>query len=49
MSTAARPALVSMSRRIASVQGSAPKMPTFSELAAGSRPWRFISSTITCM
>ena len=34
MSTASMPARTSMSWRIASVQGSAPKMPTFSELVA---------------
>ena len=49
MSTASMPALVSISRRMASVQGSAPKMPILSELSRGSSPWRTNSSLMTCM
>ena len=49
MSTASIAAFSSISRRIASVQGSAPKMPTFTDISRGSSPWRANSSTITCM
>ena len=49
MSTASMPARASISRRMASVQGSAPKMPTFSEEVAGSMPWRVNSSTMFSM
>ncbi|MNW02050.1 hypothetical protein D3C71_1977790 [compost metagenome] len=49
MSTASMPERISISRRMASVQGSAPKMPICSELSRGSTPWRTNSSLITCM
>ena len=49
MSTASMPALVSISRRIASVHGSAPKMPTSRLVERGSMPWRTSSSISTCM
>ena len=46
MSTACIAQRCSISRRISSVQGSAPKMPISSDDSAGSMPWRSISSTI---
>ena len=49
MSVASRPARASISARISFVHGSAPKMPNRSEEAAGSSPWRSISSTIASM
>ena len=49
MSTAAMPAAPSISRRIASVHGSAPKMPISSEVERGSMPCFSIASTSTCM
>ena len=49
MSTASMPALVSISVRIASVQGSAPKMPTSRLVDFASMPWRVSSSISTCM
>ena len=49
MSTASMPARTSMSWRIASVHGSAPKMPTLTLIVRGSMPWRSNSSMITCM
>ena len=49
MSTASMPALASISARIASVHGSAPKMPTSRLVDLGSIPWRASSSTSTCM
>ena len=39
----------SISARMASVHGSAPKMPTLSEVALGSRPWRRNSSRSASM
>ena len=49
MSVASMPALASISARISFVHGSAPKMPNRSEEAAGSSPWRSISSMIASM
>jgi len=49
MSTACASNCSSISVRIPSVQGSAPKMPTWTEQALGSRPWRRISSMIASM
>ena len=49
MSVASMPARASISARISLVHGSAPKMPYLSELRAGSRPWRSISSRIASM
>ena len=46
MSTACIPQRCSISARISSVQGSAPKIPISSDDAAGSSPARSISSTI---
>ncbi|MNT35156.1 hypothetical protein D3C72_1711740 [compost metagenome] len=43
------PARASISERMASVHGSAPKMPTFSDDSAGSRPWRVNSSMMLSM
>ena len=49
MSTASMPSTSSISRRISSVHGSAPKMPISSDVERGSTPWRRISSTIASM
>ena len=49
MSTASMSKACSISSRMAFVQGSAPKMPTSSELSRGSRPWRRNSSWIESM
>jgi hypothetical protein len=49
MSTASMPARTSMSWRIASVHGSAPKMPIWMLIDLGSSPKRSNSSMITCM
>ena len=49
MSTASMPPRCSISARIASVHGSAPKMPTFSDDAAGSMPCRSNSSSRVSM
>ena len=49
MSTASMPARTSISARIASVHGSAPKMPTFSDESAASMPWRENSSMMLSM
>ena len=49
MSTASMPAWLSISFRIASVHGSAPKMPTSRLVDVGSIPWRASSSISTCM
>ena len=49
MSTASMPRISSISVRIWSVHGSAPKMPICSDDSRGSRPWRRISSTIASM
>ena len=46
MSTARMPLRSSTDARISSVHGSAPKMPTSSDDARGSIPWRSISSRI---
>ena len=49
MSVASRPSLASISVRISFVHGSAPKMPKRRDEAAGSSPWRSISSMIASM
>ena len=49
MSTASMAKSLSISSRIALVQGSAPKIPTSSELSRGSSPWRRNSSRIDSM
>src|SRR5690606_39846478 len=49
MSTACRSRRSSISRRICSVHGSAPKMPTCSELVRGSMPCRSNSSSNVSM
>ena len=49
MSTACMSSRCSISRRMSSVHGSAPKMPTCSDVARGSTPCRSISSTIASM
>ena len=46
MSTARMPERSSTARRISSVHGSAPKMPTSRLVLRGSTPWRSISSRI---
>ena len=46
MSTARIPERASTERRISSVHGSAPKMPTSRPVSRGSTPWRSISSRI---
>ena len=46
MSTARMPERSSTTRRISSVHGSAPKMPTSSAVERGSMPCRSISSSI---
>jgi hypothetical protein len=46
MSTARSPLRPSMLRRISSVQGSAPKMPTSRLVLRGSTPWASSSSRI---
>ncbi len=49
MSTASRSARSSISRRIRSVHGSAPKMPIRNEVSRGSMPWRSNSSSSVSM
>jgi hypothetical protein len=49
MSTAWMSIRRSISRRISLVPGSAPKMPSFSEVLAGSTPCRSISSMMASM
>jgi hypothetical protein len=49
MSIASMPGFASISARIASVQGSAPKMPISQRLSRGSMPWRSNSSAIASM
>jgi hypothetical protein len=49
MSVASMPSRDSISARISFVHGSAPKMPNRSDEAAGSSPWRSISSMIASM
>ncbi len=49
MSTASMSSRCSISRRISSVHGSAPKMPVRSEVLRGSIPWRSISSSSVSM
>jgi hypothetical protein len=49
MSTAWMSMRSSISRRISSVHGSAPKMPTRSEVERGSMPWRSNSSSRVSM
>ncbi len=49
MSTAVSPIRLSISSRMPSVQGSAPKMPTRSDERFASRPWRSNSSAIASM
>ncbi len=49
MSTACMSSRSSISRRMSLVHGSAPKIPTLSEVDRGSIPWRSISSITESM